>query len=143
MCGLYSMYMRQQIMYVRSLFDVCAPANYVCAVSVRCMRAIKLCMCGLCSHAFVRLCMCGMYVRRAWHYHRERYHRERYHRECSVYIYIYREISFVVPRTSARTASTRLWALCLSLGGCPRTVLLLLLLLLLLLIINTTTTTTK
>ena len=52
-------------MYVRSLFGVCTPANYVCAVSVRCMCASKLCMCGLCSHVFVRLCMCGMYVRRA------------------------------------------------------------------------------
>ena len=79
-------------LYVQSLFGVWAPANDVCAVSVRCMCASKLCMCGLCSHVFVRLCMCGMYVRRGgtiivsdcWHYHREHYHRE-----CSVYIYIY------------------------------------------------------
>ena len=44
---------------------------YVCAVSVRCMRASKLCMCGRCSHVFVRFVPLGMYVRRAWHYHRE------------------------------------------------------------------------
>ena len=28
--------------------DACAPAHYVCAVSVRRMGASKLCMCGLC-----------------------------------------------------------------------------------------------
>ena len=59
------MYVRQQIIYVRSLFDVCAPANYVCAVSVRCMCASKLCMCGLCSHVFVRFGPFVMYVWRA------------------------------------------------------------------------------
>ena len=55
MCGLCSTYGRQQIMYVRSLLDVCAPANYVCAVSVRTYLSDYVCA----------VCMCGMYVRRA------------------------------------------------------------------------------
>ena len=43
------MHVRQQIMYVRSLFDACAPANYVCAVSVRTYLSdyvCAVCMCG-------------------------------------------------------------------------------------------------
>ena len=63
------------MMYVRSLFDVCAQANDVCAVSVRCMCASKLCMCRLCSLVFVRFVPLGTYVRRAWRCHRERYRR--------------------------------------------------------------------
>ena len=66
------------------------PTNLSTApLTVRCMRASKLCMRGLCPHVFVRFVPLGMYVRRAWRYHRERYNREGYHRECSVYIYIY------------------------------------------------------
>ena len=52
MCGLCSMYVRQQIMHVRSLLDVCPPANYVCAVSVRTYLSDYVCV----------VCMCGELV---------------------------------------------------------------------------------
>ena len=49
MCSLCSAYGHQQMMYVRSLLDVCAPANYACAVSARTYLSdyvCAVCMCG-------------------------------------------------------------------------------------------------